>query len=102
MNDTQVPDQGSIAKGILLTLGLHAAAVGVCCGVSLLGNGEVMSGLVPFLGIGIIQLLYIVPALIICSILRQHRTRKGLLIGAGITILINATCAGLVLSSIGH
>jgi hypothetical protein len=31
----------------------------------------------------------------------RHRTLKGVWIAAGITALVNATCAGLVVASIG-
>lgn len=51
---------------------------------------------IAFFFIGVAQLIYLIPALIL------FRNRKGvfqgLLIGAGVTFLLNAACFGLVLS----
>lgn len=57
--------------------------------------------LVPVLyfGIGIVQFLYIIPALIICR--NNTAMVQGLLIGAGITFLLNAACFGFVMIRLG-
>jgi uncharacterized membrane protein YcjF (UPF0283 family) len=102
MDDTPATNIGSIRKGILLTLGLHAGAALVCCAVGLLSDQGAIQGLAPFLGIGVVQIVYIVPALVVYSVKREWRTRKGLWIGAGITVLVNAACAGIVLASIRY
>lgn len=47
-----------------------------------------------YFGIGIVQLLYILPAIIICR--KNTGMVQGLLIGAGITFLLNAACFGIV------
>jgi hypothetical protein len=46
--------------------------------------------------ISVAQLVYLIPALIIC---RKNRGMiQGLLIGAGVTFLLNAACFGLLMS----
>jgi len=99
MNDVQAPDQGSIRQGILLTLALHAAAAVAFCLFAALtsGAGAAAGGLAPFLAIGVVQLLYVVPAYVVCTKKGLLRTRKGLALGAGITFLVNAACTGIVL-----
>ncbi len=97
MNDVPPPDQGSIKQGLLLTLALHAAAVVACCLIAAVTAGGAAGGLAPFLGIGLFQLLYVVPAFVVCTKKGLLRTRKGLALGAGITFLVNAACTGIVL-----
>lgn len=48
--------------------------------------------------IGLIQLFYIIPAIIIANVKGRKGIVQGLLIGAGITFLVNAACFGIVLS----
>jgi hypothetical protein len=52
-----------------------------------------------YFGIGIVQLVYIVPALIICR--KTPGLVQGLLIAAGVTFLLNAACFGYVMISLG-
>ena len=54
------------------------------------------------LWIGISQLVYVVPAVLIARKKGQFETAKGLWIGAGITFLINVTCFGVVMFSLGQ
>jgi len=48
--------------------------------------------------IGLVQLIYIIPAIIIANVKGRKGIVQGLLIGAGITFLVNAACFGIVLS----
>ncbi len=100
MNDVLPPSQGSIGRGLGLTLALHALAVVLSCAFAGLTGPDAVDGLMPFIAIGVVQLVYIVPAYLVCSGESRRRTRKGLVLGAGITFLLNATCAGLVLNSL--
>ncbi|MBK7644884.1 MAG: hypothetical protein IPJ19_17890 [Planctomycetes bacterium] len=100
MDESQSPDQGSIARGIGLTAVLHAAVLIVCCAFALVASGDAMNGLMPFLGIGLFQLLYMGPALLYISKRKQPRTLKGMQIALGITFLLNAACFGVVLVSL--
>ena len=100
MNEIPAPGQGSIAKGLVLLLALHVGATLLCGLCALLTDGDVTGAATILLFLGGIQVVYVVPAAIVCSTKRKYRTLKGLLIGAGITFLVNAACAGIVLSSI--
>jgi len=100
MNDVIAPEQGSIGRGIGLVLALHAGAALVCAMIGLAASGDAMNGLVPFLGIGLFQLLYVVPALVIVLRKKQMRTAKGIQIALGITFLLNAACFGVVMVSL--
>ena len=48
--------------------------------------------------IGVTQLLYIGPAIVIASRTGRSRLRKGLIIAAAVVALLNAACLGLVVS----
>jgi hypothetical protein len=48
-----------------------------------------------YLFIGVVQLVYIIPAIIFCR--KNTGMVQGLLIAAGITFLVNAACFGLVM-----
>ncbi|MFM1653865.1 hypothetical protein ACI7RC_17425 [Brevibacillus sp. B_LB10_24] len=50
-----------------------------------------------FFFIGVSQLIYLIPALIIALYKGKKKMAAGMLIGAGVTFLINATCYGLVM-----
>lgn len=50
-----------------------------------------------FIFIGVVQLIYLIPALIVLR--NKKGVFQGLLIGAGITFLLNAACFGLMLGS---
>jgi hypothetical protein len=52
-------------------------------------------GLAPII-IGVTQLIYIVPAIVICLLKRRSGIAIGLTIIAAITFLLNATCWGLI------
>jgi hypothetical protein len=49
-------------------------------------------------GIGIVQLLWMLPAWLIYRRRGQAETAKGILIIAGVVFMLNASCWGLVLS----
>ena len=76
-----------ILRGLGLTLLLHLTQVPL----------TVVSSGVSFALIGFSQGLYIVPAFIIAGIKKRPGMMIGLMIGAGLTLLLNAaTCAGLL------
>lgn len=47
--------------------------------------------------LGISQLLYILPAIVLCKRNKRDDYVKGLIVGASITFLLNATCTGYVM-----
>jgi hypothetical protein len=50
-----------------------------------------------FIGVG--QLVYIIPAIVIAKVKGETNIVKGLIIGASITFLLNAACTGLLLAA---
>lgn len=65
-------------------------------GIGLLALLHLLLFLVPiaYFFIGVAQLLYLIPAIIICR--KNQGMTQGLLIGAGITFLINVACFGYI------
>ena len=55
-----------------------------------------------WIAIGISQLVYVVPYAIKLSKERRKQSLKGLLIGAGITFLLNTACFGVFIVALGH
>lgn len=51
--------------------------------------------------IGISQLVYIIPAIVIANLKGETNIVKGLIIGASITFLLNAACTGFLLAAYG-
>jgi hypothetical protein len=76
---------GEVWRGLGLAFLLHLGQIPL---------GVISSGISLIL-IGISQLLYLVPAIIIYSKKGRPDLVKGLLIGGGITFLLNAACTGL-------
>lgn len=70
----------------------------VWLGIGLLAVLHLLLFLFPvaFFFISIVQLLYLIPAILIFR--KKSGIIQGLLIGAGITFLLNAACFGLVIS----
>src|SRR5207253_8690351 len=91
-NEPQVPNRDAKNRdvwiGLGLTLLLHLIQIPLA---SLTVNFSLFA-------LGVSQLIYIIPAIVIF----QHKGRpgvvKGLIIGAALTLLLNATCAVLVFS----
>jgi len=88
-----------IVPGIFLLMGLHLAALilGSILGPILISIGGIGYYIASFLGfgifgIGIAQLIYVVPAIIVLRRRREFALLKGLIIGAIITALLNGGC----------
>jgi hypothetical protein len=60
---------------------------------------SLMMFVVPLLGIGILQLLWIIPSYLHFRRKGQPETAKGILIAAGIVFLLNAGCWGILMTS---
>jgi hypothetical protein len=55
-------------------------------------------GIFVILFFGVSQLVYVIPAIVLAATMKKHEFLKGLLIGAGISFLLNALCtAGVFL-----
>ncbi len=68
-------------------------------GIGLLALLHLLNFIYPvaFVLISVTQLLYLIPALILCR--KNKGLLQGLLIGAGVTVLLNVACFGIVLGS---
>ena len=60
---------------------------------------SLMAFVVPLLGIGILQLLWIIPCYLHFRRKGQRETAKGVLIAAGIVFLLNAGCWGYLMTA---
>lgn len=78
-----------------MAAGLHIGASVIVGVLSAIPELQAV-GLLFFVVIGVAQLVYVIPALIILHRRGQPRAVKGLIIGATITFLLNAACWGLV------
>jgi len=58
--------------------------------------------LILILCIGLVQLVYLIPLMILYGRRGMKPMVQGLLIGGGITFLVNGSCWGLVVLSIGN
>ena len=94
-----------IVLGIFLLMGLHLAALilGSILGPIFISIGGIGYYIASFLGlglfgIGIAQLIYVVPAIIVLRRRREFAVLKGLIIGATITALLNGGCWLLIYS----
>ena len=78
-----------MALGFFLILGLHIVILGLFALVW-------APGVTAIVAIGIIQWFYVIPAVIIAARKKRPGIVQGLLIGAGVTVLLNAACFGFV------
>jgi hypothetical protein len=80
---------GSIAKGFGIGVLLTAGGIGICFAVSIF----------VVIGIGVAQLLWILPTYLYYNSRNETETAKGLLIVAGLVFLLNASCWGILMSN---
>jgi hypothetical protein len=88
---------------LLIPLGLLAGLL--LCGVESAGTGRggadaqlclLIGAGVVLVFVGISQLVYMVPAIVVAGRRRAVSVQQGLIIGAAITFLLNAGCWGLI------
>ena len=79
------PDDG-FARGMAYLILLHFLQLPM----------TLLSGGVSVFFIGVTQLLYVVPAIVVLIVKKRSETLKGLTTAAGITFLLNATCTAIV------
>ena len=89
-NEPQVPNQAATNRdvwiGLGLTLLLHLIQIPLA----------IVTVAISLIVLGVSQLLYIIPAIIIYRKKGRPGVVKGLIIGAAITFLLNAACTGLM------
>jgi ABC-type glycerol-3-phosphate transport system permease component len=87
--------KGSIRRGLGLTLALHllcqVITALIVSALSIEGN---YLWVLPLVFMGLSQLVYMIPAILIFRRRGATETAKGLIVGASITFLLNATCNG--------
>ncbi|MCY3000252.1 MAG: hypothetical protein NTV21_00375 [Planctomycetota bacterium] len=75
---------------------LHGLAAALLAGIASLRGGDPAAGLGPYLFIGGLQFLWMVPACLVAAYFKLRRTLLGMGIGVAITFLINAACFGVI------
>lgn len=75
-------------------IGIALTVVGIAA-ATLFGSFTARIGFVLLLGIGVAQVLWILPAFLYFQRRGQRETAKGILIVAGICLLLNASCWGV-------
>lgn len=103
IGDPQPHDEGSVGTGIGIVLAADVVLfiVLLLVGPGLSDTAPWLSGVltVAMFGIGLTQLLYVVPLYLYFRKTSQKNTAKGLVIGASIVALLNVTCWGVAMSS---
>jgi hypothetical protein len=94
VDELTTPSTGSIARG--LGIGALLTLAGAVASLPLMA---VYIGFVLFFGIGLAQLIWIIPAYRRYAKRGETETAKGLLIVAGIVFLLNASCWGVLATS---
>ena len=88
------PKPQTVGRGIVLTLLLHLWQIPMVSACLLLpGYGGMWALIIPGF-IGVTQLVYMIPAMIIQGRKGRPEVVKGLIIGAAVTFLLNASCYG--------
>ncbi len=89
-------DEGTVIFGLVLCWGLNIATL--VLSIVLGGSASSLGVLFVLIGgIGVIQLVYVIPLYICFKKDGKTDTAKGLVIAASITALLNATCWGVVI-----
>jgi len=96
MNDPTPPrNRLGVGAGLGMTFALHGVAIAILFGLIILPEfGVYFLVALPFLGL--VQFLYMIPAILIARKRGQPNLAKGLIIGAAATFLLNAGCWALV------
>src|SRR6266853_1119781 len=89
----------SIMAGVRIALLLHLAALGFCLGIYIMSRVSTVFAIlfVPLIFAGLTQLVYLIPAAVMQKRRGRPQAMKGIILVAAITLLLNATCAVLVL-----
>jgi hypothetical protein len=95
--NSQDESEGRHGTGILLTGGLHIIFAGILFLFFLVTGGSDWGIVFPLFFLGVTQAIYIIPAFVIARGKGRTQVAQGLLIGAAITFLLNAACAGYMI-----
>ena len=89
---TLVKEGSAWQQGFGLSLLLHLLQIPLCLFLSLYDQGASMFSI---LFIGVSQLFYMIPAIMIAFGKGKKHLAKGLIMGAAMVFLLNAACAGI-------
>ena len=97
------PPSDTIARGLGLLCMLHLIGLPLVAVVAQFamadGNAFPDTLLLTAMNFGFAQLVYVIPAAIVLTVKKRPQTRNGLLILAGIGLLITSACWGMVAGS---
>jgi hypothetical protein len=79
-----------VVLGLVLTIVLHV--VGGMLILASINDPGGYKGLGVIMFLGVVQLLYMIPAILLARMGGHRALAKGLIIGAAVTFLLNATC----------
>ncbi|HJQ24482.1 MAG TPA: hypothetical protein VKA60_11250 [Blastocatellia bacterium] len=92
-------DKGTVARGVVLTLLLHLLQLPMAMLLYVVRQDWAFFTVIFF---GVSQVLYMIPAILYFRKQGEPQTVKGLIIGASVSFLLNATCTALVFRSLGE
>jgi hypothetical protein len=85
--DEEQAAKGSLWKGLLVAAGVNFAALLVAVTTVAIGIGVIL-----LVGFGLLQILWLLPFYLQYKRKGESNICKGILLGAGITVLLSATC----------
>ncbi len=93
-----MPEQnGDVGKGVGLAFLLHLLQIPmILVYATVFSRVDDYATITPLPFIGLSQIVYMVPAILIARRKGKDDLMKGLIIGASITFLLNATCLSLI------
>jgi hypothetical protein len=93
----------SLWPGFGLSLLLHLFQIPIAILILVIYNKgeEQLNVIFPIMFIGVSQLGYMIPAMVIAAVKNKPHIVKGLLLGASIVFLLNAACTGLFFGALG-
>jgi hypothetical protein len=91
--------EGNVWKGFGLALLLQLLQIPIGLALSLFDSGAFLGSII---FIGVSQLVYMIPAIVIAAGKGLPHIVKGLIIGAAVVFLLNAACAGVVFYSLSQ
>jgi len=92
-------DKGTVARGVVLTLLLHLLQLPIAMVLYFVNPAWAFFTVIFF---GVSQVVYMIPAILYFRRQGEPETAKGLIIGASVSFLLNATCTALVFSSLSQ
>jgi hypothetical protein len=87
--DPQTPDRGSLLHGFLVAAGWNALAIAIAISVALMAA---VTGIFLVAGFGLMQFAWLLPVRAGFVKAGKSENAKGVLIAAGITVLLSAAC----------